>query len=501
MGEHFKIFPPGEKYTAMRPDSRPIQNQAIAGLSHYDINELRDRLRHAEGTLDRLHKESLAIAQVAEIRGKRMLVVMGMGSSLDVEYLEGAIVGDRVRCHRQTMQAVDIVRDDVPTGSVLSVQRQDGSIVEAEVMATLRAFKAPEDRNDPSGFRQYKKGERIIVDATNQFVIGSLGMPPPAYAHVPAFSISWTDVGGQLEAKEALREAIELPYSHPELFKAYGQKPTRGVLLHGPSGTGKTLLAKAAATALAKAHGDDVVRGWFYTKGPEVLNKYIGATESAIREVFAAGRRHYAEYGYPAVWFLDECDALLATRSRGENVSFNATVVPQFLAEMDGMDQQAMLIILATNRPDILDPAVTRDGRVDRKVLVGRPVQEDARSIFAIHLRDRPIAAESSADEIAELGARELFSTARTVMVPGMDAGIQLGSLASGALIEGVVNLATSAAIRRDLSSDVGRKKRTKASGITNEDVMHALDRQQAQLRHMSLEEAMREAWAKAPVL
>ena len=233
-------------------------------------------------------------------------------------------------------------------------------------------------------------GDRVIVDPDVQLALVNLG--PVAVTQSTPESVEWDDIGGLEHVKQELREAIEDPIVHRDLYKAFKLKPPRGILLTGPPGGGKTLLARAAATALAKLHGGKTT-GFFSITGPtEILNKFVGESEKAIRGIFDACRAHHKEHGYPAILFIDECEALLFKRGDGPWDGLSRTIVPAFLTEMDGLStsKYAPLVILATNRPDVLDPAIMRPGRVDRHIEIPYPDAVAARRIVEIHLKGRP---------------------------------------------------------------------------------------------------------------
>lgn len=445
--------------------------------SSSEVGAMRERLREQDEYIKKLKEDARAIGTVVELRGDHMIVSMGLAGPVDVNRFKGAAVGDRVLLQRNTMQATEVVKDELATGTIVTVTRSTDKVVEAQVNNELKAFRCP------PGWK-IRKGERVIVDPGWQYVIGTLGMPPASFSRAPSVSVEWSDVGGQEEAKEQLREAIELPLAHPELFAAYGKRSVKGVLLWGPSGTGKTLIAKAAATGIARAHGKKASDGFVYVKGPELLNAYIGKSEEAIRALFAAARDHKAEHGYPAVVFIDECDALLGARDRGVNVSLNATIVPQFLAEMDGLDDHAAMFILATNRPDMLDPAVVREGRIDRKVKVDRPTRKDCGKIFEIHLRGRPLVG----DDHAGRSITEIFSDKRVIRELGEGVALRLRDFVSGAMIAGIVEQASTAAITRDICAGV-----SKPSGISVEDLVWSVGKAETALLGTNHDSAVRE--------
>lgn len=454
-------------------DGRPIDPNEY---DPYAQRRTSQEAAQASSELARVKEEPRVIGTVVEIRGDRMSLSIGFPPLVDIRSIKDAAVGDRVLLNRNTMAAIEVIKDKVPTGMVLTVDRIDGEMVQCYKESTLKAFRC--------AALKVRKGERVIIDACDANVIGSLGMPPPSFLFAPRVDVSWDDIGGQEEAKEALRDAIELPFAQPALFKAYGKKHCKGVLLHGAAGCGKTILAKAAASSNGKAHGKSG-GAFIYVKGPELLNKWVGNSEQAVRSLFDAAREHKHQHGDPALIFIDEADALLGARDQGMHTGTAATgVVQQFLAEMDGLDETTSIMILATNRPDIIDPAVTRDGRIDRKVRVTRPTREDAATIFGIHLKARPLAGEGHVERAVE----ELFSDGRIVRDLGDRIFVRLRDMVSGAMIAGVVEQATTAAIRRDMA---GRGK--KASGLTVEDLVFAIDRAQRGVRDTNHGEVVKE--------
>lgn len=317
------------------------------------------------------------------------------------------------------------------------------------------------------GLTEVKKGDRVVVDSNRLIATENLGPEKQRYAFETSINVTWDMIAGYDDTKRAMREAIELPLKHPQLWKRYGKRPTKGVLLFGPPGCGKTMMAKAAATSVgARSKG-----GFIYIKGPEVLDKYVGESERRIREAFGAARRFKEETGTQAVMFIDEADAILG--SRGTRQSYmEKTIVPSFLAELDGLDDAGAMVILATNRQDTLDSAVVRDGRVDKKIFVRRPSRQESLSIAELYLKNKPTH-KSEPDELAELLIEHLFSADQGLYRIKRKSGEKdkvfgLRDLASGSLVEGIVESATQLAIRRDL--DTG-----KALGIHRDDVIHAV--------------------------
>jgi transitional endoplasmic reticulum ATPase len=198
------------------------------------------------------------------------------------------------------------------------------------------------------------------------------------FVEVP--DVRWEDVGGHKHVKERLVESVEWPLQYPHLFEQAGTKPPRGILLSGPPGCGKTLLAKAVA--------NESKVNFISVKGPALLSKYVGESEEAVREVFRKARQ-----ASPCIVFFDEIDALIPTRSGGSTDSHvSERVLSQFLAELDGIEElKGVLVLGATNRADMLDPAVLRPGRFDETVEIPIPDENDRREIFEVHLRNKPL--------------------------------------------------------------------------------------------------------------
>jgi proteasome-associated ATPase len=361
---------------------------------------------------------------------------------------------------------------------------------EGRAIVTLRA---DEDKvgivADPLRSVKLKVGDHILMDGKSGYLLEKLPkseVEDLALEEVP--DINYEDIGGLSAQIEAIKDAVELPYLYADYYREHQLRPPKGVLLYGPPGCGKTMIAKAVANNLAQKISEkrgEKVKGYFLNiKGPELLNKYVGETERKIREIFVKAREKAAE-DVPVIVFFDEMDALFRTRGSGISSDVETTIVPQLLAEIDGVEHLRNVIVVgASNRQDLIDPAILRPGRLDVKVKIERPDAPAAVDIFKKYLTaelpiheselsqnggdtqatlDRMITA--AVEEMYNLGEENRFL--EVTYANGDKEVLYFKDFSSGAMIESVVRRAKKLALKRYIQ--------TSEKGITLDDVMSAV--------------------------
>ena len=333
------------------------------------------------------------------------------------------------------------------------------------------------DLGDHLKEQKMRAGDSLLLDARANLVLERLPRPEVDELLLEeAPDVTYAAIGGLDGQIEQITDAVELPYLHQDLFREYDLPAPKGILLYGPPGCGKTLIAKAVANSLAKkvaeASGDDNAHSFFINiKGPELLNKYVGETERQIRQIFQRAREKASE-GWPVIVFFDEMESLFRTRGSGISSDMESTVVPQLLAEIDGVEGLRNVIVIgASNREDLIDPAILRPGRLDVKIKIQRPDETAASAIFATYLTQQmPI----DPIEIEELGGGEPEKTIRVMIERTveemyrpedhnqfLEVTYQNGDkevmyfkdFASGAMIENIVRRSKKSAIKRAIAT------------------------------------------------
>ncbi len=376
---------------------------------------------------------------------------------------------------------------------------QSGEVVTLkEVLDDLRAIivgRADDERvvelADSLQGVKIRSGDSLLMDSRTGLLLEKLPRPEVEeliLEEVP--DISYADVGGLDNQIEAITDAVELPFLYRELFVEHKLPAPKGILLYGPPGCGKTLIAKAVANSLAtkvaEVSGDKAARSYFLNiKGPELLNKYVGETERQIRLVFQRAREK-SEEGVPVIVFFDEMDSLFRTRGTGISSDMESTIVPQLLAEIDGVETLRNVIVIgASNREDLIDPAILRPGRLDVKIKIERPDQEAAAQIFARYMTpDLPL----DADEVTTLGGGDRAKAVQAMIERTvaemyqadehnqfLEVTYQNGDkeimyykdFSSGAMIENIVRRAKKLAIKRVIAGE--------SRGIRSQDLLDSI--------------------------
>ncbi|MFL6264871.1 MAG: proteasome ATPase [Actinomycetes bacterium] len=346
---------------------------------------------------------------------------------------------------------------------------------------------------EPLRNRTLRAGDSLLLDARSGFVLEHLPKPEVEeliLEEVP--DISYQDIGGLADQIEQIRDAVELPFLHADLFAEHQLKPPKGILLYGPPGCGKTLIAKAVANSLAKkvaeVTGKPSGRSYFLNiKGPELLNKYVGETERQIRLIFQRAKEKSSE-GVPVIVFFDEMDSIFRTRGSGVSSDVENTIVPQLLSEIDGVEQLKNVIVIgASNREDMIDPAILRPGRLDVKIKIERPDADAARDIFSKYLLSslplaEDVVASAAGDREAALtriineGVKRMYADAdenrflEVTYANGDKEVLYFKDFNSGAMIENIVSRAKKMAIKRFLETgEKGIKAADLFAAVTDE--------------------------------
>ncbi|HLF42650.1 MAG TPA: proteasome ATPase [Acidimicrobiia bacterium] len=458
--------------TRERLDRATSQNDKLAAV----LEEAREQLGVLREEVEKLTAPPNNFGTVLQVNddgttdiltGSRKLRVSAQ-PNVEVKKLQ---VGQEVLLN-EAFNIIDI-RHFEPAGEVLRVREPmaDGRVVVLAHADEEKVLNRAETMSDA----KLRAGDYVRIDTKSGLILEKMERPEVeelVLEEVP--DITYEDVGGLADQIEQIRDTVELPYMYRDLFREYQLDPPKGILLYGPPGCGKTLIAKAVANSLAKKvserTGNPDVRSYFLNiKGPELLNKWVGETERQIRLIFQRAKERSDE-GVPVIVFFDEMDSLFRTRGTGISSDVESTIVPQLLSELDGVEALKNVVVIgASNREDLIDPAILRPGRLDVKIKIHRPDTVAAREIFRIYLSDQmPLDEEALAkangdraaliDEMITATVDAMYSESdenrflEVTYASGDREILFFKDFASGAMIENIVRRAKKDAIKRQIA-------------------------------------------------
>ena len=453
------------------------QNEKLS----YTLREAREHIASLRDEVDKLTRAPGSYGTVVGINDDLTVDVLTSGRKIrvnahptvDVEHLQ---LGAEVMLN----DALNIVfdRESDTTGEVVSLKEvlEDG--VRAIVVVRGDDERVCELATAIRGMH-LRSGDLLRLDPTSNLLLEKLDQPEVEHLLLQEIpNISYSDIGGLDSQIEQIADAVELPFLHADLFAEHQLPAPKGILLYGPPGCGKTLIAKAVANSLARKvaarTGDDKGRSYFINiKGPELLNKYVGETERQIRLIFERAREK-SEEGWPVIIFFDEMDSMFRTRGTGISSDMESTIVPQLLAEIDGVEGLRNVIVIgATNREDLIDPAILRPGRLDVKIKIERPDAVAARQIFGRYLTSELPISPSDIDVLGngdvdkavyamvDQAVTEMYATSdnnrflEVTYQNGEKEIMYFKDFSSGAMIENIVRRAKKLAIKRLIENGI----------------------------------------------
>jgi len=458
--------------TRDRLDRATSQNDKLAAV----LEEAREQLGVLREEVEKLTAPPNNFGTVLQVNDDGTIDILTGSRKLRVSAqpnveVKKLLVGQEVLLN-EAFNIID-VRHFEPAGEVLRVREPmtDGRVVVIAHADEERVLTRSEVMSDV----KLRPGDYVRIDTKTGLILEKMERPEVeelVLEEVP--DITYEDVGGLADQIEQIRDTVELPYMYRDLFRDYQLDPPKGILLYGPPGCGKTLIAKAVANSLAKKvserTGNPDVRSYFLNiKGPELLNKWVGETERQIRLIFQRAKEKSDE-GVPVIVFFDEMDSLFRTRGTGISSDVESTIVPQLLSELDGVEALKNVVVIgASNREDLIDPAILRPGRLDVKIKINRPDPVAAREIFRIYLSDlTPLDEEALAKADGDRPAliQEMITSTVDAMYSESDENrflevtyasgdreiLFFKDFASGAMIENIVRRAKKDAIKRQIA-------------------------------------------------
>ncbi|MBU1198641.1 MAG: AAA family ATPase [Nanoarchaeota archaeon] len=449
------------------------------------VSKLEEEIADQEEIIKSLSLPPLRKGIITEVFDKKVEVIVG-NQTYEVSY------NPRMKDKLQRGKSVSLNNNYAIVD--VSDPRKEGNVVVVSEVLDNNRVKVNINGNQTIlyGNNGAKRGDCVVIDDSESVVLDNLGKQNKRFTLEGVPEIPWSKVGGLDHIIETIKDVIETPFLHKDLYKKYNKRVPKGVLLYGPPGCGKTLVAKAMAYNLAKsiaARTGNNQNGYFLNiKGPEILNKYVGASEETIRQIFASARDKSSETNEPVVIFIDEAESVFKRRGSGISTDIYDSIVPQFLAEMDGLDSNYnVVLVMATNREDMIDPAVLRPGRIDRKLEIPRPNDKGAKQIYDIYLKDMPFNRElrkaakkagfPEVDYLSSEGVKKLFSDESVLALMEFydqtSEPVRYKNLVSGAIIEASVQRAADYAIKREIGNGKGNSH---DKGLGLSDLLRAID-------------------------
>ncbi len=449
------------------------------------MDALRERNHALAQALNRAGKElTKAKTQLAQMASPPLNFALALGvdsvsfdemgvqhASLEVLYgsrrmvlaLAPGVRADRIRPGQTLLldenMVVVQVRDQATTGPLRQVSRiMDSGILEVKDASGASSLVG---RSGALMDADLSVGNQVMVDPAGQLALSLVPEQEQndlVLEEVP--DVAFADIGGLDRQIDRIRDAVQLPFLHKDLFRRFSLNPPKGLLLYGPPGNGKTMIAKAVANSLSKGSGTPGV--FLSVKGPELLNKFVGESERLMRRIFERARQR-AGQGGPVIVFIDEMDSLLRTRGSGISSDVETTIVPQFLAELDGVEAlDNVMVIGASNRVDMIDPAVLRPGRLDVKVRIDRPDRDAAASILSRYVTpDLPLKPEEGGvDDLVQVLVRDIYREDQGRKVcdlldqDGRWYPFYMSQLISGAVLRNIVDRAKTMAVKDSIRQD-----------------------------------------------
>src|SRR5499426_2376797 len=466
----------GSKVVALESDERFVRNRQLAEVSDQNkklvnaLYEAREQISSLKEEVDKLCAPPSTYGVYLAGNEDGTVNILAQGRKVKVN-LHPSIKAESIKPGQEL-----VLNEGLNVVETAGYEVQGDVVILKEQLDPERAvitLRADEEKvgiiADPLRTLRLKTGDHLLMDAKSGYLLEKLPkseVEDLSLEEVP--DIGYDDIGGLGDQIEAIKDAVELPYLYADYYKEHKLTPPKGVLLYGPPGCGKTMIAKAVANNLAEKISEkrgEKIKGFFLNiKGPELLNKYVGETERKIREIFLKAKEKAAE-DVPVIVFFDEMDALFRTRGTGISSDVETTIVPQLLAEIDGVEGLKNVIVIgASNRQDLIDPAILRPGRLDVKIKIERPDRAAAADIFGKYLTTSIPVAESEVNGGGIPGAIKAMTDAAVEAMYALSEEnrflevsyangdkevLYFKDFSSGAMIESVVRRAKKLALKR----------------------------------------------------